>query len=831
MNFFLKLVKVLFFSSLSLLCTSVVAQRQVTNLQIWQFLNSDRGGAELIEFDDNNWRTLNIPHDWAIEGKFDINHDAQLVIVTEDKDTKPRLRTGRTGALPSAGIGWYRTSIGIDDLNKNYELYFDGAMSHAKVYVNGKYVGERPYGYSAFYFDISAFLKIGDNKIAVRLENFEDQSRWYTGGGLYREVTLIERNPTHVPTWGIQITTPEISKSKACVKAKTNLVGTGMVDVTQRIKNAEGVVVAEKTNTIDLSSSNTIEQEIKVKKPKLWSPKSPNLYYLETVVTQNNKEVDITTNTFGIRSIDFRDDGFYLNEEQVKLKGVCLHHDLGPLGTAFYPNAFRRQVKMLKEMGVNAIRFSHNPSASKALDICDELGVLVIAESFDEWKKGKTVRGYNLYFDEWAERDMKDLVKRDFNHPSIIMWSIGNEVKEQNITNGATVAKLLHDFVKEIDITRPTTAGYNEYGGAIANKLTEVVDIVGWNYKPHLYDKFHQDFPKLKMYAAESASAVDCRGIYKFPFQLNDYKKYDDLMLSAYGVHAVRWGSIPDKEFALQEANPFIYGEFVWTGYDYIGEPSPYNEDWPTRSSYFGIIDLAGIPKDRYYLYQSHWSDTEKVLHILPHWTWEERVGTKTPVMCFTNYDKVELFVNGKSMGIQSKQAYDGKQDNVYNYNDWSSGTVSMDLLRKYRIIWEDVTYEPGEIKVIAYDKTGKKIAEEIVKTAGTPYRIRLTPEERNIATGEIGFIRAEVVDENGVVCPKATNKLSIKVSGTGVYKAAGNGDPTNLEPFTKPERSLFSGAAIIYIEAIKQGKIMVEVNSENLVVGRATLIVNDNLD
>ncbi len=815
-NFFSKnvLLLILFVNALTF------SQRNMKNLKNWQFINSDPGGAHLKNFDDSRWRSLTIPHDWAIERDFDINNDAQIITVSEDKDTKPRLRTGRTGALPSAGIGWYRTSFNINDISKKYQLYFDGAMSNAKVYVNGNYIGERPYGYSPFYFDISTFIEKGNNKIAVRLENFESQSRWYTGGGLYREVSLIQTDSNHVSTWGGQITTPKMSKKKASINITTNLVGNGKVTVIQKIKDVTGKILLKHSKKIKLYESKNLKQIIILEKPILWSPKTPVLYQLETIVKQGEKILDTLITAFGIRSIAFKKDGFYLNNQKIKFKGVNLHHDLGPLGSAFYPNAFERQIKKLKKMGVNAIRFSHNPPAKKAMEICDKHGVFTIVEAFDEWQVGKTTKGYNLYFNDWAERDIKNLVKRDFNHPSIIMWSIGNEVKEQGTLSGFKVGQLLSKYVKEIDETRPTTAGFNNVKGVLSNKLFDAVEIVGWNYKSHLYQKLHQDYPKMKMYAAESSSAASSRGIYKFPVVLNKFKKYNDLTKSAYATESVVWGTLPDKDFDMIEANSFVYGEFVWTGYDYLGEPSPYNEEWPTRSSYFGIIDLAGIPKDRYYLYQSHWSEDENVLHVLPHWSWKGREGKKTPIMCYTNYHKVELFVNGKSMGAQIKKDYDNSLDNILDYNQWRSN-VSWELLQKYRIIWDDVIFQQGEIKVVAYNKKNIKVAEKITKTAGKPYAIKLTPEEKKIKIGDIGFIRVEVIDKNGVICPKATNKLQINVTGAGIYKASGNGDPTNLESFHKPERSLFSGAATIYIEGQKSGEISISVKSEGLLMSK----------
>jgi len=799
---------------------------ELQNLKKWKFINEDVGGAELFAFDDASWRTVNIPHDWAIEGEFNINHDAQIVMVVEDKDKEPKLRTGRTGALPSAGIGWYRTSFDVTqhDLNKHFDLLFDGAMSHAKVYVNGKYVGERPFGYISFHFDISSYLHLGKNTIAVRLENFEGQSRWYSGAGLYRKVSLIKSHHNHIPVWGTYITTPEVSERKAKVQIKTQIQADEEGTLLTEIYDATGKKVAFAESVF--TKGKELLQNIALNKPKLWSIGQGNLYRAVSKLIINNSVVDVYETTFGLRTIAYEPNAFLLNGKQVKFKGVCLHHDFGPLGAAFNMSAFKRKMVMMKKMGVNALRTTHNPPAPEVLQLCDEMGILVLVEAFDEWKNGKTPKGYNTIFDQWAEKDLVDLIHRDRNHPSVVMWSIGNEIREQVEKKGAEIAKYLHDICKREDPTRATTAGFDKYAGAIKNGLADAVDIPAWNYKPQHYHTFKKEHPHWKMYGSETASAVSSRGIYKFPVEMNASVKHPDLQLSSYDNGNVAWGCLPDKEFALQEVNDFMYGEFVWTGYDYLGEPSPYNEEWPTRSSYFGLVDLAGIPKDRYYLYQSQWSESEKVLHVLPHWNWEGREGQRTPVMVYTNYDSAELFVNGKSMGKKRKGEYDATKDFATDFDQWQSGDNQWALLEKYRLIWREVTYQAGEIKVVAYDSKGKAIAEKQIKTAGKPYAIRLTAEKTQVGIEDIAFVKAEVVDKEGNVCPTATHTLTIEVSGAGTFKAAGNGDATNLEPFSKPLRSLFSGAAMIYVEPNQKGRLIVKSTCKGLIQAEVSIEV-----
>ncbi|MCX6307912.1 MAG: beta-galactosidase, partial [Bacteroidia bacterium] len=603
---------------LVLMCFLQVAKtennRSITLLDSdWRFVNCEVENAESLSCDDSKWNVVKVPHDWAIGGNFDMTIDVQYVQVKADGETTSRLRTGRTGALPMFGIGWYRKLLPItsQDLNKRISIEFDGAMSLAKVYLNGKYIGEQQYGYSSFSFDLTNNIQFGkDNIVAVRLENKAESSRWYTGAGIYRNVRLVKTSPIHIAPGGTFITTPKINAKNAEVTIKTQIDGSdaavGTIKLVTQIFSNTGEKVSEVASSQKMSSSLMFEQNVQLKNPKLWSIETPSLYQAISKVYVNNVLADEFTTSFGCRSIRFdKDKGFFLNEKQVKIKGVCMHHDLGPLGAAVNYRATQRQVELLKEMGCNAIRTSHNPPSPELLQLCDSMGMLVDVEAFDEWQHGKNKNGYGNYFDKWSQKDIRSMVRRDRNHPSVIMWSIGNEIHEQALPEGKEMAAALANACREEDPTRPVTAGFNGHVLAIKNGLADAVDIVGFNYKPGDYKKKHAEFPNYVLLGSETASTVSSRGEYKFPANETKSPYYNDYQVSSYDMEYPGWASTPDTEFEMQDDNEFVLGEFVWTGFDYLGEPTPYNEGTPARSSYFGILDLAGLKKDRFYLYQS----------------------------------------------------------------------------------------------------------------------------------------------------------------------------------------------------------------------------------
>ena len=758
----------------------------------WNFFLGDVPNGQSPTLNTKHWEQINIPHDWAIDKPFDMNIDKQMVRVIEDGDTIPQLRTGRTGALPMFGVGWYRKTLSLPetDAHKQVSVEFDGAMSNAQVWLNGQFVGKWPYGYTSFMFDLTPYFLFGkENVLAVRLDNKEESSRWYTGAGLYRPVRLVVKEPINIAHWGTFITTPEITAKKAVVNIVTkveNTVSTGKnIQLITEIYSPEGTKVGTATTKQIVTKGETaFEQKLTVKQALLWDVENPNLYKAVSKLYDGKTCLDAYETTFGIRSIRFdKDKGFFLNGKSMKMKGVCLHHDLGALGAAVNFRATERQLEMLKEMGCNAIRTSHNPPSQELLDLCDRMGFLVQVEAFDEWEEGKSKNGYHNHFDEWCERDLKAMIRRDRNHPCVIMWSIGNEIREQRIPDGSRVARRLAEICRAEDPTRPVTAGLDYHRNAIANKLAHELDLVGFNYKPHDYRPLHEQHPELTIYGSETSSTVSSRGVYKFPAKEDGTAWHADYHTSSYDTDRVPWGSLPDTEFVEQDDNEFIFGEFVWTGFDYLGEPTPYNEGTPARSSYFGIIDLAGLKKDRFYLYQSHWSD-KPVLHVLPHWNFPEREGKNVPVFCYTNYPKAELFVNGKSMGVRT--------------HDHS------DKLKRYRLMWEDIVYEQGEIKVVAYNTDGNPAEEKIIKTAGRPHRIKMTADRTTITAGgkDLSFITVEVLDKDGNPCPTAVNYLFFEAEGAGKIKALCNGDPTDHTSFASHNMHLFSGKLVVVLES-----------------------------
>ena len=769
---------------------SASAQRTTLNLKTWQFSR-----------DSINYSPVTVPHDWAINGPFDKKWDLQNVAIVQNGETEKTEKSGRSGALPGIGRGFYKTTVDLKKLPKTAVLEFDGAMSDPHVYINGKLAGHWAYGYNAFRVDAAPYLKKGKNEISVSLDNREESSRWYPGGGLYRPVQLVTNaDAASINQWGSYFRTESIADGKAEISICTNI---NNVDKTLSVENqlvdATGKIVAQYKYG-DFDAQGNVQKRLTVDNAQLWSPESPYLYKLVTRLYRNNKLVDQVQQKVGIRTVRVAQyDGFQLNGVTRKIKGVCLHHDLGPLGAAVNKAALIRQVRTMKEMGCDAIRTAHNMPSTWQMEICDSMGMMVMAESFDMWIYPKCKNGYALNFKEWADKDIENLVLNHRNHPSIVMWSIGNEIPEQWSEEGRRISEHLQNLCHKFDPTRPVTQGMDQAEAALKSGFAQVMDVPGFNYRVHKYDKNIRQLPKGFLLGSETASTVSSRGVYKFPVEASSSKTYADGQCSSYDVEYCPWSNLPDDDWCMQDDRDYTIGEFVWTGYDYLGEPSPYDEYWPSRSSYFGICDLAGLPKDRYWLYRSHWRTDDATLHVLPHWTFPERVGETTPVYCYTSWPSAELFVNGKSQGRIVK----------------NPGT----RLDRYRLRWNNVKYEPGEIKVVAYDYDGTPRGEKIVRTAGAPARIVLKADRNRISSkGEdLSFVTVSVVDKNGTPCPTATNKMKFEVSGAGKYRAACNGDATSLVAFNSTEMPLFSGELVVVVEGLKRGTAMLSVSADGL--------------
>ncbi|QJX49278.1 glycoside hydrolase family 2 protein [Hymenobacter taeanensis] len=802
------------FGALLMLLTTQLASAQARQEYVldtnWKFTKGDVPDAARPNFNDKSWQTVTLPHDWAIYGPFDGNNDLQAVKIEQNNEQKATLKAGRTGGLPFIGTGWYRRPLAVPGFGagKRAVLLFDGAMSNAHVFVNGREVGSWPYGYNSFFFDITSFLEPGSNNtLAVRLQNQPEASRWYPGAGLYRNVHLIVTNDVHIPVWGTYLTTPEITADYAKVKLRTKVeaptrTGSANLRLQTEIRDAAGQVVATASTPLLATDGQEFEQNLVVKSPKLWSPETPALYTAHSRLFAGEELRDEYTTRFGIRSFRFEPTkGFSLNGQPRQFKGVCNHHDLGPLGAAINVAALRRQLTLLKEMGCDAIRTSHNMPAPELVSLCDEMGFMLMVESFDEWKTPKVKNGYSQYFDQWAEKDLVNMVHRDRNHPSVIMWSIGNEVPDQSMPGGNKLAKQLQDIVHREDPTRPVTAGMDRIDDAIKNNFASVLDIPGFNYKPHRYEEAYSKLPQGFLLGSETASTVSSRGVYKFPVVKAKDKKYPDNQSSSYDLEVCNWSQTPDEEFVKQDDLPYMLGEFVWTGFDYLGEPTPYDESWPSHSSYFGILDLAGMPKDRFYLYRARWNSVSPTLHLLPHWTWPGREGQITPVYCYTSYPSAELFVNGKSQGRQTKS---------------TTGTPQ----ERYRLMWNDVKYEPGTIKVVAYDAQGKAVGEEEVKTAGKPHHIKLVADRTTLTANgqDLAYVTARVEDAQGNLCPEATNELQFAVSGAGRFRAAANGNAASLELFHVPRMKAFQGQVVAIVQTTdKAGPAQLKVTGKGL--------------
>lgn len=788
----------------------------------WHFANGEQEGAAEPDFDDSGWRKLNLPHDWGIEGPF-------------QQDL-----SGETAKLPYAGVGWYRKGFMLPagDRGRRIFLDVDGAMSHAKVWINGHDVGGWPYGYSSWRVDLTPHLRIGgENVVAIRLDNPPNSSRWYPGGGIYRNVWLVKKNqPIHIAHWGTQVRTVAASPEEAYIeidvtvenhtRLTTHTRVSAVIDSLEEARNLSPEYVGRSSATIWIPAdgSSTAKLTACIPKPRLWSPEHPNLYSVRVVSTVGTPPFDSETITFGIRSIEFKsDEGFLLNGKPYEIRGVCLHHDLGALGAAFNLRARQRQLEKLKELGCNAIRASHNPFEPEFYDLCDRMGFLVMDEAFDAWQMAKRDNDYHTLFDEWAERDLRAMIRRDRNHPSVILWSLGNEVYEQRDGKNAPLAKKLAAIAHEEDPTRPVNMALHVVD-ASTNGFQNAVDVFGYNYTPFGYADFRRNNPQIPLLGSETSSCTSTRGEYFFPVDEADKRSGRcNYQVTSYDYSAPKWAMAPDVEFQAQDANPFVAGEFVWTGFDYLGEPTPYDADAtemlkftdsalekradddlkilgrirvPSRSSYFGIFDLCGFPKDRFYIYQARWRPELPTAHILPHWNWPERVGAVTPVHVYTSGDAAELFLNGHSLGRKQRGKFD------------------------YRLRWDDVRYEPGELRVVAY-RQGQEWVTDVVKTTGPPAALALSVDRSEIRnTGDdLAFVTATVVDADGLLVPRSNNLIHFTVEGPGQIVATDNGDPTSHEPFQLPNRAAFNGLALAILRATpgRSGAITLRAESNGL--------------
>lgn len=787
------------FMTLALALSSVcqAQSRKVINLPSWDFSR-----------DGKSWSQVSVPHDWAISGPFDKKWDLQTVAIEQNGEKEKTEKSGRSGALPWIGEGMYQMKWTAPKGYKRAVLVFDGAMSQPVVCVNGKEAGKWAYGYNAFRIDITPFIQFGkSNLIEVHLNNVEESSRWYPGGGLYRPVSVELYGNENFSTWDTFVRTLKADKQEAEVEVNALLegkIGKSGKTVIALLDEA-GSKVAEQTIK---GATPEIKTTLKVANPQLWSPESPYLYQVKLTRYEGKKVADVQTLKTGIRTISVsKNNGFQLNGITRKIKGVCLHHDLGPLGAAENKAALIRQIKTMKEMGCDAIRTAHNMPSTMQMEICDSLGMMVMAESFDMWIYPKCKNGYAKFFKEWSDKDMTNLVKHHRNHPSIIMWSIGNEISEQWSKEGMEIAKHLQDICHQYDPSRPVTQGMDKAEAALKSGFAQVMDVPGFNYRVHKYYKNIEQLPQGFLLGSETASTVSSRGVYKFPVQVraSNNNPYTDGQCSSYDTEYCSWSNLPDDDWKMQDDYSWVIGEFVWTGYDYLGEPTPYDTYWPSRSSYFGICDLAGLPKDRYYMYRARWNEHQHTTHLLPHWNWKGREGQVTPVYCYTDGVEGELFVNGKSQGRVRK--------------DKSS------RLDRYRLRWNNVKYEPGEIRVVTYNQYGDKVGEDVKRTAGEPTQMKFsveTPDHEPIACmvegctdehnvllnadgKDLAFVTVSLLDKDGNECPLADDELTFEVTGAGTFKAACNGDATSLEPFTQPHMRLFSGKLVILVQSKAQ--------------------------
>ena len=795
-----------------------------TLLTSWQFRQEP---SEQMPQVDTAWHEVTIPHDWAISGPFDRANDLQEVVVVQNGESEPSWKTGRSGGLPWMGKGHYKTRVAVNK-DKFYTLVFDGAMSHADVYVNGEEMVYWPYGYNTFDCYILPQLITGDSvDIDVFLENKPQQSRWYPGAGLYRNVHLVESDPIHIPTFGVLIRTPKVSKDFAQVTLAIELQN-GVEKITNERMNEltnEGLIVHtdiffEGQLVAGIDGQQCVAE---VRHPHLWSPETPHLYTARTRVMRKGEILDEVNTRFGIRSLSYTpENGFQLNGETRKFKGVCNHHDLGPLGAAVHKDALRHQITMLKKMGCDAIRTSHNMPAPELVELCDEMGMMMMIEPFDVWNHGKTENDYNKEFNDWWQKDITNMVKQYRNNASVMMWSSGNEVWNQVLPDGIEIVTKLQALFHELDHTRPVTNGMDQAMHVIHNGFGAAVELPGFNYRTGRYIEGYENLPQKMILGSETASTVSSRGVYKIPTLIQPDALYTDKQSSGYDVEYCAWSGLPEQDFQLQDDYKWTLGQFVWTGFDYLGEPSPYDTDaWPSHSSYFGIIDLASLPKDRYWLYRSQWNTKDATLHVLPHWNWTK--GDQVPVFCYTSYPEAELFVNGKSYGklrhataeeterVAKGETIEGvsamPKVGTFEVPEWGSAPRP-ELLPRYRLMWFDVPYKKGKIEVVAYDKEGKIAGKETIRTAGKPHHLEVIWANEDENPEELCYMTVRVVDKKGNLCPFADNL--IRYEGEG-FVAAANGDATCLDSFVQPQMHAFAGQCTFIIRKGAKGSFRMD--------------------
>ena len=782
-----------------------------TLLTTWQFRQEP---SEQMPNVDTTWHEVRVPHDWAISGPFDRANDLQEVIVVQNGEKEPTWKTGRSGGLPWMGKGHYKTRVAVKK-DKFYTLVFDGAMSHADVFVNGEEMVYWPYGYNTFDCYILPQLITGDSvDIDVFLENKPQQSRWYPGAGLYRNVHLVETEPIHIPTFGVLVRTPKITPEKAEVEV--------WVDLQNGVDTFASENVQVKTEIFyDDQFVGSIDGQhgtCNILNPHLWSPETPHLYTAVTNVLQNDRVLDEKETRFGIRTISYTpENGFQLNGETRKFKGVCLHHDLGPLGAAVHKDALRHQITMLKNMGCDAIRTSHNMPAPELVELCDEMGMMMMIEPFDVWNHGKTENDYSVEFEEWWKWDVSNMVKHYRNNACVMLWSSGNEVWNQVLPDGIEIVTKLQDLFHELDPTRPVTNGMDQAMHVIHNGFGAAVELPGFNYRTSRYEEGYENLPQKMILGSETASTVSSRGVYKLPAMIRDFALYDDHQSSGYDLEYCPWAGLPEQDFQLQDDYNWTLGQFVWTGFDYLGEPSPYDTDaWPSHSSYFGIIDLASLPKDRYWLYRSQWNEKVKTLHVLPHWNWNK--GDQVAVFCYTNYPSAELFVGRKSYGKlrlatpeETKRLAKGEtiegvsqmpKVGDFEVPEWGSAPRP-ELLPRYRLMWFDVPYKKKEIKMVAYDKDGKEAERYFVRKAGAPHHLEVIWANEKEHPEELCYYTIRVVDKKGNLCPFADNLIEYVGDG---FVAAANGNAACLDSFVEPKMHAFAGQCTFIIKKGNKG-------------------------
>ena len=811
---------------------TVIASAQPARTELvlksdWKFIRADEARFADAGYDDSGWQSVAVPHDWAIGGPFDNNNDKQTVAIEQNGESVATEKTGRTGSLPWTGIGWYRRHFAVSADAERVILNFDGAMAEPEVYVNGKKAGEWKYGYNAFNIDITPYVYKGGarNVLAVRLRNLPESSRWYPGAGLFRPVTLIQTARKAVDMWGVDMRTLSIQQPQrtAQVSVDVSLLG---CDESDRVQ----IELCGSRAEVGVHGGKA-HADLSLAKVSFWSPEHPHLYPLRVkVMDAQGRVTDEVTRRVGIRTISYTAArGFQLNGESRKFRGVCLHHDLGMIGAAVNKAALVRQVELLKAMGCDAIRTSHNMPSQWQMDVCDSLGMLVMAESFDMWVYPKCKNGYNRFYNDWWQRDLENLILANRLHPSIVMWSLGNEIPEQANRNGTQMMHAMQDMAHALDPSRPCTAGLDRWDDVIESGFADGIDIVGLNYRTTryqtAYDRLHQKF----VLGSETASTISSRGVYKFPVVRANDKTYPDGQCCSYDLEACRWSNIPEDDWVLQDDNDWVIGEFVWTGFDYLGEPTPYDDRVNARSSYFGIFDLAGLPKDRYWLYRSRWNKDAETIHLLPHWTWPGREGEVTPVYCYTNYPTAELFVNGKSQGRITKRL-----DAKANPDGSRIASETDPLIDRYRLRWNNVKYEPGEVRVVVYDADGKRRGESVCRTAGAPYRLTVRQQSLDEYRGhktlradgeDMAFYVVQAVDKDGNLCPEADCQVNVQVSGAADFKGLCNGDATSFEVFTRPTMKLFKGQLVVgVISNGKKGTARISVESSGLLPATARI-------